>query len=61
MTLMASGVTFAVLTKLRPIWAIGRGAIMARAAGYLLVQMAEGAWARRTRWAECEERARREA
>lgn len=35
-------------------------ALRARAAGFLLAEMAEGAWQRRTRWRECVERARRE-
>ena len=61
MSIMASGVTLAVLTKLRPFLAIQRAAIYTRAAGYLLAEMADGAWARRGRWSECEARARREA
>ena len=36
------------------------GTLMARASWLLTREMAEGAWARRTRWEECRERAWRE-
>lgn len=52
---------YVLVTKFSPIAAAVRGLVYLRAAGYLLGEMADGAWARRGRFDECVERARREA
>lgn len=51
----------AVIIRTRPLLRLQRGATYARAAGMLLSDMAAGAWARRVRWSEHVQKARREA
>ena len=48
-----------VAQKRSPFALLARWCVLARAACILLGEMAEGAWARRNRWQECVERARR--
>ena len=55
MTTLLAVVTFGFTAR-----SIQWAAIRVRAAGYLLVVMIEGAWARRSRWPECVEQARRD-
>lgn len=61
MAALAGAVLLTAASRFRPLLAVQRGVILLRAAGYLLGEMADGAWARRNRWRECEERVRREA
>ena len=49
-----------VASHANPIRSAASGVIRVLAATYLIREMAKGAWARRDRWRECLDRARRE-